>query len=321
MAGLGQLGGVRVALDRAGFGGVAEAAAARTDEEALVDELQKIRMELLDEPPRPIRVQFGDEAFKELCDSIRQKGVLEPLLVRPVNGRYEIMAGHRRFKAAGVCALGEVPCVVKDCTDEEAAQVMIHENTGREDVTAAEEGWFYLELVERFHLGEEDLCRMVKKSVGYVNERLDLVRVDPEVAQAVAERKINFSVARELLRVNHNSAALILRCPAQEIPEEKREAFAKHRLYLLDLCVRSGATARVARGYVEQWKASFVPVQPYVPENSSEAREASAATRQPRCLLCGRDADPQNMLDLKVHYWEKDGVLRILRSAGIEVYE
>ncbi len=286
-----------------------------------MDGLANIRLDLLDEPPHPMRVQFGDASFQELCDSIRVQGVLEPLLVRPMNGRYEIMAGHRRFKAAGVCALAEVPCVVKDCTDEEAAQVLIHENTGREDVTAAEEGWFYLELVERFHLTEEQLCTCVKKSVPYVNERLDLVRVEPEIAQAVADRKVNFSVARELLRVSHHTAALVLRCAAQEVPEEKRQAFAKHRLYLLDLCVRSGATARVARSYVEQWKASFVPVQPYVPENSSEAREASAATRQPRCLLCGRDADPQNMLDLKVHYWEKDGVLRILRSAGIEVYE
>jgi ParB/RepB/Spo0J family partition protein len=286
-----------------------------------VDRLENIRMDLLNEPPYPMRVAFGDEAFKELCDSIRMKGVLEPLLVRPMNGRYEIMAGHRRYKAAGVCALAEVPCVVRECTDEEAAQVLIHENSGREDVTAAEEGWYYLELVERFKFNEEQLCTCVKKSVPYVNERLDLVRQDADVAQAVAERKINFSVARELLRVTHHTAALVLRCPAAEIPDEKREAFRKHRLYLLDLCVRSGATARVARSYIEQWKASFVPMSPYPAAPSPESREMAAATRMPRCLLCGRDGDPQNMLDLKVHYWEKDGVMRILRSAGIEVYE
>jgi ParB/RepB/Spo0J family partition protein len=284
-------------------------------------EVSMIPLQSLDEPPFPMRAQFGDIPFEELCQSIRVEGVLEPLLVRPVNGRFQVMAGHRRLKAATVCALGEVPCIVRECSEEQAVSIMVHENTGREEVTAAEEGWFYCELVDRFKYNEGQLCTMVKKSPAYVNERIDLVRNDPEIADAVKDHKIVYSVARELLRVNPYTAALVLRCRADEIPADKVEAFQRHRAYLLDLCIRSGATARVARSYVEQWKVSFVPTQPYQPPANGDQAAPEPVGRQPRCLVCGRDGDPQNMLDLKVHYWEKDGVLKILRAAGIECHE
>lgn len=284
-------------------------------------EMRMVALDLLNEPPYPMRAQLGEIPFSELCDSIRAKGILEPLIVRPVNGRYDVVAGHRRYKAARVVALAEVPCIVREMTEREAVEVMIHENTGREEVTAASEGWFYLELVDRFKLSERELCDLVKKSLPYINERIDLVRGDHEIAEAVDAGKINFSVARELLRVNKYTAALIHRCDAAVYTEEQVEKMRQHRLFLLDLCVKSGATARVARSYVEQWKAGLVPTQPFAPVATASDVPPPAAARMPRCLVCGRDGDPQNMLDLKVHYWEKDGVLKILRSAGIEVYE
>ena len=284
-------------------------------------EVVMIPLQLLDEPPFPMRAQFGDIPFDELCQSIGAEGVLEPLLVRKVNGRFQVIAGHRRLKAATVCALEKVPCIERECSDERAVALMIHENLGHEKVTAAEEGWFYCELVERFALNEEQLCTLVKQKPAYVNERIALVRNDPEIADAVKDHRIAYSVARELLRVNAYTAALALKCRPEDFPPEKLEAFQRHRHYLLDLCSRSGATARVAESYVNQWKQSFVPDNPYKPVAIEDGQAPEPAGRQPRCLACGRDGDPQNLLDLKVHYWEKDGVLKILRAAGIECYE
>jgi ParB/RepB/Spo0J family partition protein len=283
--------------------------------------MRNIALELLDEPLFPIREQFGDIPFDELVASIRVKGVLEPLLVRPFAGRYQVMAGHRRMKAAQVCALSEVPCVVKECSEWEAVQTTIHENTGREDVTATEEGRFYLELVERFQLTEQQLVELVRKSPGYINERIDLVRSDVEVADAVRDHKVVYSVARELLRVNRHTAALVHHRDPLTYTEEEVQAFRRHRLFLLDLCVRSGATARVAHGYVDQWKASLVPIQPFAQPGAGTEAPLPAAARPERCVLCGRDGDPQNFLRIPIHYWERDGVLKILRSAGLEVYD
>jgi ParB/RepB/Spo0J family partition protein len=280
-----------------------------------------IPYELLVEPPFPMREQFGDMPFAELVESIRAHGVKQPLLVRPVNGNFEVMAGHRRYKASGVCALIELPCIVEECDDLKAVQTMIAENSGREDVTATEEGRFYEQLVERFKLSEEDLCRMVRKSADYVNDRLSLVRCDEDIANAVRDKLVNFTVAKELLRVNPWTAALVLRCPVDTVTPEQVAKIEAHRKFLLDLCVRCGATQRVTRSYVEQWKTSLVPLNPFSPANGTAVESQQTIMRMPRCIVCGRDADPQNMVDLKIHYYEKDKVLQVLRDAGFILYE
>jgi ParB/RepB/Spo0J family partition protein len=268
-----------------------------------------------------MREQFGDMPFAELVESIGAHGVKQPLLVRPVNGHFEIMAGHRRYKASGVCALREVPCLVEECDDLKAVETMVAENSGREDVTATEEGRFYESLVERFKLSEEDLCRMVKKSADYVNDRLSLVRCDEDIANAVRDKAINFTVAKELLRVNPWTAALALRCAVDTLTDEQVQKIEAHRKFLLDLCVRCGATQRVTRSYVEQWKTSLVPLNPFSPSPAAGGEVAQTIVRMPRCIVCGRDADPQNMVDLKIHYYEKDKVLQVLRDAGFILYE
>jgi hypothetical protein len=231
------------------------------------------------------------------------------------------MAGHRRMKAAGVCALPSVPCLVEECDDVTAVETMVAENSGREDVTATEEGRFYLSLMERFKLGEEALCRMVKKSAGYVSERVSLVQLDPQIAEAVLQKTITFSAAKELMRVNPYTAALVLRCHVEKVPEERIQKIDQHRSFLLDLCVRCGATAAVARKYVDQWKVSLLPENPYPVQSEGLEPAPHTHTRLPRCLACGRDADPQNMVELKLHYYEKDKVFKILRDAGLELYE
>jgi ParB/RepB/Spo0J family partition protein len=284
-------------------------------------DLRMVPFDLLIEPPFPMREQFGDMPFAELVESIRMHGIKQPLLVRPVNGNYEVMAGHRRMKAAGVCALTEVPCLVEECDDKKAVETMIAENTGREDVTATEEGRFYESLVVRFGLSEEDLCRMVKKSAAYVNDRLSLVRCDAAIAEAVLQKSINFSAAKELLRVNPWTAALVLRCSVESLTPEQTQFIETHRARLLDLCVRCGATQRVAHSYVEQWKSSLMPINPYPAQTDSSGQAAQTIVRMPRCLVCGRDADPQNMIELKIHYYEKDKVFQVLREAGLTLYE
>lgn len=284
-------------------------------------DLRMIPYQQLVEPPFPMREQFGDMPFEELVESIRANGIKQPLLVRPVNGHFEVMAGHRRMKAAGVCAMMEVPCLVEECDDLRAVETMVAENTGREDVTATEEGRFYESLIQRFTLSEDDLCRMVKKSVGYVNERLSLVRCDSQIAEAVLQKALSFAAAKEILRVNPYTAALVFRTAVDNLTAEQVEKIEAHRAFLLDLCVRCGATQRVAHSYVDQWKRSLVPLNTFPPQSEPGSQPTQTLTRQARCLACGRDADPQNMLELKIHYYEKDKVFQVLREAGLTLYE
>lgn len=284
-------------------------------------EVLQVPISLIDEPLLPMREQFGDTPFSELCEDIGRNGITCPLKLRDLGERKRVVFGHRRLKAAQVCGLSVVPAMVEEMDDFEEVRQMISENTGREEVSAAEQGRHYWALMEKFSLNVEQCAAMVGKSVLYVDERVSFVQCDSDIADANRDGQIIWSAAKELLRVNPYTVALALRCSVDCITEEQRQKIEAHRKFLLDLCIRCGATFKVAKSYVDQWKNSLIPVLPYQPANGADAVAPPAVAMNPRCLVCGRDSDPGNMVDLKVHHWEKSRVLKVLRDAGMEVYE
>jgi ParB/RepB/Spo0J family partition protein len=286
-----------------------------------VSEVVLVLLDLIDPPLIPMREQFGDAPFNELCEDIARNGITCPLKLRELGGRRRVVFGHRRFEAAKVCGLHEVPAIVETMTDAEEIRQMISENTGREEVSDAEKGRHYLGLMEHFKLDLKQVAAMVGKTEVYVDERISMVQCDPLIADANRDGLISWSVAKELLRVNPYTAALVFRSDVKEISEEQAKKFDQHRRFLLDLCIRCGATGKVARSYVDQWKNSLVSVQPYNPPAPGDAPAPPAAAMSERCIVCGRDSDPGNMVNLKVHHWEKSAVLKILRAAGMEVHE
>ena len=286
-----------------------------------MSEIQQVALSLIDPPLIRMREQFGDEAFKELVEDIGKNGITCPLKLQRVGPRFRVIYGDRRSHAAKVCGLQSVPAEVVEVSEAEEVRLMISENTGREDVSDAEKGRHYLELMEHFKIGLEAVAAMVGKTVLYVDERVSFVQCDPDIADANRDGLINWSASKELLRVNPYTAALALRCSVTEITEEQRARFDQHRKVLLDLCIRCGATGKVARGYVEQWKTSLLPVNPYQPASTTEGLAPSAVSQNPRCVVCGRDADPGNMVPIMVHHWERGTVLKALRAGGLDVQE
>lgn len=308
-----------------------------------MSEYRNVRLELLNEPPQPVRVAMDEAKLSELAADIRIRGLLQPLLVKAVppeprngfvepapfsfdaweqvGGRYEVVAGHRRLLASTMAGLLHVPVRAHAPNETLGLGDKLAENFQREDVTAAEEGWALAEYIEQHQPTIAQLIALTGCGEQWINERLDLVRNDAEVAQAVAERKISFAVSRELLRVNSHTAALVLRCATNEIPEERVKQFFAHRHFLLDLCVRSGATSRVARSYVEQWKAGLVPA-PSAPYGvTSPDAQPQPGPPPERCIICGGSSDAQNFKRIAVHWWEKDALIKALRAFGLEVYE
>lgn len=284
-------------------------------------EVQQVPLSLIDPPLIPMREQFGDTPFGELVEDIGKNGITCPLLLRDLGDRKRVVYGHRRSEAAKVCGLATVPAVVEVMDDATEIRKMISENTGREEVSDAEKGRHYCALMEALKLTVEQVAAMVGKSVQYVDERISFVQCDPEIADANRDGLVSWSVAKELLRVNPYTWALAMRCDVSLCDEILRGKIEAHRKFLLDLCIRCGATGKVAKGYVDQWKNSLVPVLPYQPNGGGEAVAPPAVAQAPRCIVCGRDSDPGNMVDLKVHHWERAGVIKILRAAGMEVYE
>jgi ParB/RepB/Spo0J family partition protein len=209
--------------------------------------------------------------------------------------KYEIVAGHRRYLAARLVPLANIPCMVY--TDGSLAKeaAMLAENVYREDVTAAEEGFFYCELIEKHTLTEAQLCAMVKQSPEYIYARMDMVRKDELIAQLNAQRKINFTVAKELLK-----------CPDPA-----------HRQYLAQMAADSGATGSVVKSWVAQWRAQTSGPQEPLPIKESPDAGSPVHDNTVKCWCCGGEKDPQNLRLIYLHWYELDSLKRVLTEAGM----
>ncbi|MFQ5783641.1 MAG: ParB/RepB/Spo0J family partition protein [Alphaproteobacteria bacterium] len=155
---------------------------------------------------RPGRLQprrrFGDDEIRTLADSIRDKGILQPIVVRrdpEVAGSYEIVSGERRWRAAQLAHLHDVPVVVREFSDSEALEVALVENVQREDLTALEEAEGYKRLIDEFGHNQEALGRVVGKSRSHVANTLRLLGLPDPVKELLDEGRLSAGHARALL--------------------------------------------------------------------------------------------------------------------------
>ena len=148
------------------------------------------------------RKDFDEEALNELADSISVHGLLQPIVVRPrASGRYEIIAGERRWRACRIAGLTTVPAVIKELDEQSVAEVALVENLQREDLNAYEEALGYSTLIEKFGLTQENAASRVGKSRAAVANALRLLKLDKKMLEALREGKITAGHARALLSV------------------------------------------------------------------------------------------------------------------------
>jgi ParB family transcriptional regulator, chromosome partitioning protein len=146
------------------------------------------------------RMSFDEQPLQELAASIREKGVLSPILVRPIGpDRYEIVAGERRWRAAQLAKLHDVPVVIRELPDDQALELAIIENVQRADLNAIEEGAAYEELISKFGRTQEDVAREVGKSRSHIANTVRLLRLPNQVKAWIREGKLTAGHARTLL--------------------------------------------------------------------------------------------------------------------------
>jgi ParB family chromosome partitioning protein len=242
--------------------------------------LREIPLELVDQPELAIRETMDETALEELTESIQQMGVLQPIVVEARDGRYRILAGHRRYIAATRAGLVTVPAVVRPPAGASGEAVTIHENAFREDVNPAEEARYFAYLLEHSCEGDVDkLCRLARAKRGYVEERLLLLRGDPEVLALLKERRISLAVARELNRVRDQG----------------------YRRMYLDAAARGGATARI----VQEWRIHSERVIPVEPPAPGDGTNQFTALPPPItgmvCFLCDGTEAVHEMELMYVH--------------------
>ena len=152
------------------------------------------------------RLTFDEQGLIELSDSIREHGIIQPLVVRKLGNKYEIIAGERRYKAAQMAGLTTVPAVIADIDDNKSAEVALVENVQRRDLTAIEEARSYKNLLDKGYLTQEQLAKRMGLSQPAIANKLRLLNLDEEVQQALLDEKISERHARTLLTLQDKNA-------------------------------------------------------------------------------------------------------------------
>lgn len=163
---------------------------------------QTVALDLLDPNPDQPRRQFSEDALKELAESIRVKGVIQPLIVRPskrTKGRYEIVAGERRWRASQMAQQHEVPVIVRELDDTEVLEIAIIENIQRADLNPIEEAMGYRQLMDRFGHTQDRLAEALGKSRSHIANLLRLLQLPEEVQGYLREGKLSAGHARALI--------------------------------------------------------------------------------------------------------------------------
>lgn len=155
---------------------------------------------ILPNPAQP-RLSYDEESLTELADSIREHGVLQPILVRPAGAQYELVAGERRWRASQLAGRESIPAIVVDFDAQTALEVSIIENLQREDVSPLEEAAMFRKMTETFGYSVRQLAQKVGKDKGYVENRLRLTDAPADIRELVSLRKDTISHAYELMKI------------------------------------------------------------------------------------------------------------------------
>ena len=205
--------------------------------------------ELSPNPVQPRR-RFDGEALAELSESIKTYGILNPLTVRLRGGKYELVAGERRLRAAKLAGLQEVPCILLDVNMEDASLIALVENLQRRDLDFIEEAAGINQLIRMFGMSQEEAARRIGKSQSAVANKLRLLKLPPDVLEALRENGLTERHGRALLRLQR--------------PEAQREALA----YIID----NGLTVAATDAYVDALLNSPEPEPPAEPEKPEHKR-------------------------------------------------
>ena len=173
--------------------------------------VQQIALDLLDENPYQTRSQMDDDTLDELCDSITAMGVIEPIIVRPTaDGRYQVIAGMRRWKASHMADKETVPAVVRNMSNQQAMEMTIVENLQREDLGTMDQARAYHRLSSEFGLTQDEVAERTGKERSTVANYLRLLKLPEEVQKLVDEGNLSFGHAKALMTMPPSASELMI---------------------------------------------------------------------------------------------------------------
>jgi ParB family chromosome partitioning protein len=272
---------------------------APTPVEELGERIQTLPLDQITPSPLQPRQEFRSEHLQELVESIRERGIIQPLIVRKVGDKYELIAGERRWRAARELRLSEAPAIVRQASDREVLELALIENLQREDLNPIEEAGAYERLHRDFGLTQDDIAKRVGKSRASIANAMRLLDLEPDAQTLLKQGRISVGHAKVLLSLKSH--------------EEQR--------LLMDIIVRQGASVRMAEKLAAQQLARLG--KPSSKRAASSDPILSPAIQRVQNLLTHRLATrvvvhhSDKRGTISIEYYGHDDLHRILNELGV----
>ncbi|MDO4600900.1 MAG: ParB/RepB/Spo0J family partition protein [Eubacteriales bacterium] len=237
------------------------------------------------------RKHFDEDALLELAESIKQYGVLQPLLVSDKKGYYEIIAGERRWRAAKIAGLKEVPVIVKEFTEQEVVEISLIENIQREDLNPIEEAMAYKRLLDEFHLKQDEIAERVAKSRTAVTNSMRLLKLDEKVQQMLIDEMISAGHARAILA----------------LPDKEQQASVATKVFDEKMSVRE--TEKLVKTLMEP------PREKNVEKNTTEDAVYESLEEKMKAIMGTKvviNRKKNNKGKIEIEYYSRDELERII---------
>lgn len=236
--------------------------------------------DLVKDPARPLRSNLTPESVNELVESIRQVGIIEPLIVNQTGKTFEVIAGHRRLLAAEIAGLTVIPAIIKDVKGMDAEILKVHENLARQSINAVDWAKHLAYLKTTYGLADDELGKMLGMSRVWVIEHLAILNWAPEMIEAVRAGKLAFSSGRELAGIKDDN---------------------KRRVYT-DSAIKGGITPTLAK----RWKLEANTPAIQYPDNDRTPDASSNSPLPPEinpdCPVCGLPVPLSELVTISIHH-------------------
>lgn len=238
-----------------------------------------IPVDKIADPAVPIRSFHDDLALRELADSIKMNGVIEPIIVSQTKKGFEVVAGHRRLMASRLALISTIPCVITDKKGLELEALKLHENVERSNLNIVDEANYFVTLMERYSVDTKDLAKMMKKPETYIVGRLKITLWPDKVVNALYNEQIPLSVAQALVQIDDPDQLSVY----------------------LDAAIRGGITAQTAKNWVIDYRLGAGKPPESSPEAAERTETPKVVSYTPNCAICGEKIDPNEAKLVHAH--------------------
>jgi len=244
-----------------------------------MDTVQLIRSDLIDDPKMAMRTGMDRDKLDELADSIKKTGLINPITVRKIGERFEVVAGHRRLAACRIAGVVDIACVVKEISDEAVFDIMAQENLFREDVDPVDEAIFVGRLTNEKNMSVDDIAKAVNRSVQWVCDRLDILEYPENMLAAIRDGRLKLGVAKNLWQLTND---------------------AIRKMYI-DQAITYGMSGRQSEYILAQDKMGILVGEKVEVPNAEDLQPGEQPKARAICAKCGQVAIDPNLQMVFIH--------------------